>query len=123
MWKPRLLWIDSICINQKEENNIEKSQQLKLMGDVYRKAFLVTVCLQLPETPFHAAIEPIKATLRSWGVEVPEGALDEPMEKFEAFLAYDMLEELVFLDLRRLPFVQSRQQSLGPRSPHHALSN
>ena len=100
-WKPRLVWIDSICINQndatskedttkpdstKEDvikgtvktDNSEKSSQLKLMGDIYRSAFVVTVCLQPPE--------------QSW---VREG-----LEWVEAALACDILDELVFLDLR-----------------------
>jgi len=40
---PCLIWIDSICINQ---NNIsEKTEQVRLMGDIYTRASLVTVWL------------------------------------------------------------------------------
>jgi hypothetical protein len=44
---PRLIWIDSICIKQEAEGemNIEKTQQVKLMGDIYKRAALVTVWL------------------------------------------------------------------------------
>jgi hypothetical protein len=42
-WKPGLLWIDSICINQGDFP--EKTHQIKLMGDIYKKAFVVSVCL------------------------------------------------------------------------------
>lgn len=122
-WRPRLLWIDSICINQKddesnEENNedessedenstkiskekksTEKEQQLKLMGDIYWNAFLVTVCLQLPDTPFDAVTKSVEKKFRTWGVTVPEGAFDEVMERVEAFAASDILEEVAYLDL------------------------
>jgi len=36
VWGSRLIWIDSICINQ--ENNLEKGQQVALMADIYRSA-------------------------------------------------------------------------------------
>ncbi|KAH8725796.1 heterokaryon incompatibility protein-domain-containing protein [Phaeosphaeriaceae sp. PMI808] len=35
-WLPRYLWIDAICINQR--NMEEKSQQVNQMGDIYRKS-------------------------------------------------------------------------------------
>jgi hypothetical protein len=84
------LWIDYICIDQNEapeEKNKEKSQQLKLMGKIYQKAFLVTVCLRLPDDPFGAVVEPIEKKLRFLGATVPEGALDEVMGRVEAFSA------------------------------------
>jgi Heterokaryon incompatibility protein (HET) len=40
-WKSRLLWIDALCINQDDIS--ERSQQVKLMGEVYRKAKRVLV--------------------------------------------------------------------------------
>ena len=41
--KSRPLWIDSICINQNLD--IEKSQQVQMMGDIYRQARRVIVWL------------------------------------------------------------------------------
>ena len=35
-WRPRILWIDSVCINQDDIE--EKNSQVRLMGDIYRKA-------------------------------------------------------------------------------------
>lgn len=40
---PRLIWIDSICINQ--DNPAEKNVQVKLMGELYGRASLVTIWL------------------------------------------------------------------------------
>lgn len=40
---PNRLWIDSLCIDQ--ENPVEVSQQIPLMGDIYRKAGYVNVWL------------------------------------------------------------------------------
>lgn len=39
----RTLWVDSICINQKDDN--EHSQQVRLMGQIYRKASTVLIWL------------------------------------------------------------------------------
>ncbi len=43
LFRPRLLWIDSICINQSDD--VEKSQQVKMMRDIYETASRVVVCL------------------------------------------------------------------------------
>lgn len=40
---PRLLWVDALCINQQDEE--EKSGQIKLMGDIYANAEAVFVWL------------------------------------------------------------------------------
>jgi hypothetical protein len=48
-WASRLLWIDSICINQ--TSNDEKTHQIGLMRDIYRSSFTVTVHLSLGEGP------------------------------------------------------------------------
>ncbi|KAI1130962.1 heterokaryon incompatibility protein-domain-containing protein [Nemania abortiva] len=45
--RPRMLWIDAICVNQ--ENVQERSQQVAIMGDVYQFAKRVIVWLG-PET-------------------------------------------------------------------------
>ena len=41
--EPTYLWIDSICINQ--EDNDEKSYQVAMMGDIYAKATKVLACI------------------------------------------------------------------------------
>jgi hypothetical protein len=41
--QPKLIWIDSICINQND--NREKSEQIPLMKDIYRQASVVQACL------------------------------------------------------------------------------
>ena len=43
--RPRMLWIAAICINQ--DDNDEKSAQVSLMADIYRKA--TSVCVWLGE--------------------------------------------------------------------------
>ena len=63
LWKPRLLWIDSVCINQRDVP--EKTRQIKLMGDIYGKAFVVSVCLQPPENPNNEAAGPLEPLLAS----------------------------------------------------------
>ncbi|OCK79272.1 HET-domain-containing protein [Lepidopterella palustris CBS 459.81] len=46
LFRSRLFWIDSVCINQKDES--EKSAQLRLMTDIYRGASRVLVWLSPP---------------------------------------------------------------------------
>jgi hypothetical protein len=46
-YKPRTLWVDAICIDQKKDKDStrERNQQVKLMGEVYVKAARVLVWL------------------------------------------------------------------------------
>lgn len=47
---PRVLWVDAICINQ--DDNDEKSRQIVLMGDIYKRCQRGIVWLgEGPETP------------------------------------------------------------------------
>jgi hypothetical protein len=41
--EPIRVWVDAICINQQE--NVERNHQVKQMGEIYRRAELVTVWL------------------------------------------------------------------------------
>jgi len=43
LFRPSFLWIDSICINQSDDS--ERSQQVKMMRDIYESASRVVVCL------------------------------------------------------------------------------
>lgn len=43
VWRERTIWIDAICIDQ--SNNEEKTQQVLLMADIYRRASRVIVFL------------------------------------------------------------------------------
>ncbi|KAE9369095.1 heterokaryon incompatibility, partial [Stipitochalara longipes BDJ] len=78
VWKPQLLWIDAVCINQKDED--EKNTQVPLMRDIYTKAFIVSVCLQTSEAP--------------------EEAIPQLHEMTEAIYASDMVLELAYRDLK-----------------------
>ncbi|KAK4446377.1 heterokaryon incompatibility protein-domain-containing protein [Podospora aff. communis PSN243] len=49
---PRLLWIDSICIDQNPAGDLsEKSRQVAMMDRIYASASLVTVWLGSPSMP------------------------------------------------------------------------
>ena len=52
------LWIDAICINQ--NNNSEKSQQIKLMPELYSKASLVNIWLGKSDETSDEAIDLIR---------------------------------------------------------------
>ncbi|PMD32319.1 hypothetical protein L207DRAFT_499999 [Hyaloscypha variabilis F] len=77
LWIPRLVWIDAICINQ--EDMEERNSQVILMKEVYSSAFVVSVCLQTSPAPENTNI-PLHETT-------------------EAFLALDILGEILMLDL------------------------
>jgi hypothetical protein len=46
--QPRLLWIDAVCINQSDAAILERNSQVRLMGEIYRKANYVLVWLEQP---------------------------------------------------------------------------
>jgi hypothetical protein len=53
--RPRILWIDALCIDQ--SNEIERNHQVRQMGLVYREASKVIVWLGLPAANSNAAFE------------------------------------------------------------------
>lgn len=70
----RLLWIDSICINQEERNTTEKSQQIRLMGEIYAKARRVLVWLvpSLANLPDDAAAHERNLRVSAWLSDLAE---------------------------------------------------
>jgi hypothetical protein len=79
VWRPHLLWIDAVCINQQDE--YEKDCQVPLMRDIYTKASIVSVCLQTSKAP--------------------EGAIPQLHEMTESFYASDVVFELAYLGLKK----------------------
>ncbi|KAK1774718.1 heterokaryon incompatibility protein-domain-containing protein, partial [Copromyces sp. CBS 386.78] len=53
-WGVRVFWIDAICINQ--TNNSEKSHQVQMMGDIYRRATRVFSWLGRPTRSTHSLL-------------------------------------------------------------------
>ena len=46
LWNQRdgvLVWVDAVCINQ--ENNTERSEQVRIMGEIYAKGFYGLTCI------------------------------------------------------------------------------
>ena len=64
IWKPRLLWIDSICINQNDKK--EKASQMQLMKSIYSNAFFVSVCLQPPPIAGNEVADYVQSSPISW---------------------------------------------------------
>lgn len=60
--KAEFLWADAICIDQ--SNVAERSQQVRLMGDIYAKASGVVVWLGVKDSRSQAAFVGIKTTVR-----------------------------------------------------------
>ncbi len=70
--KSRHLWIDAICINQ--EDRKERSQQVSLMGNLYRMANCVLVYLKSYNNNVHISIVfKLTRELANQGSRFPEG--------------------------------------------------
>lgn len=69
----RFIWIDSICINQLDDD--EKSGQIALMGEIYKEAKQVLVWLGQASPDEEAAITMMPAITKILAVNAPKGAL------------------------------------------------
>lgn len=47
----RTLWIDAICIDQRDTGTLERNEQIKYMGQIYHKASCVIVWLGIADKP------------------------------------------------------------------------
>lgn len=100
--EPRVLWADSICIDQ--DNKHEKSHQVRLMADIYSQATQVLICLG-PDNDGHAErafsfirdvnlmVEDKLRTCRSWN-SFPKLPLTHPLlhdTRWDSFSAFTKL--------------------------------
>ncbi|KAL8740940.1 MAG: hypothetical protein Q9184_008441, partial [Pyrenodesmia sp. 2 TL-2023] len=69
--KPKLLWVDAVCINQKDTE--EKNQQVALMRRIYSAASAVLIWLGEPSHDSHAAFELIPEILRAKRLDEASG--------------------------------------------------
>ncbi|KAH8586676.1 heterokaryon incompatibility protein-domain-containing protein [Bisporella sp. PMI_857] len=67
----RTVWIDQICINQKD--NVERSQQVRMMGEIYRKAGSVDIWLGEEDEDTELAISLIPYLVRCFDEAEEEG--------------------------------------------------
>jgi hypothetical protein len=91
MWTPRLLWVDYICINQKDKE--EKVSQIQLMKDIYSNAFFVPVCLQPSPIADNEAADDIKAYQFPGFLRLSEND-KEVVKLSQPSMAADMIQEL-----------------------------
>lgn len=79
---PRRIWADAICINQQDLE--EKSQQVRMMGRIYRRASNVLVWLG-----------PVTGKLKGSAFSISQGALSQAWldRLWHAFLAYTANQE------------------------------
>jgi hypothetical protein len=68
--KSRYVWADAICINQRDIK--ERSQQVRLMGDIYRKALRVLVWLRRGEVEDGDNAFPVDSFLRELNAQLEE---------------------------------------------------
>lgn len=88
----RLLWIDAICMNQ--QDNMEKTHQVRMMGQVYAASYRVDIYLG-EETPSSRILfEELALAEQTPKVRKPRGwDLDRPIPSTEVAEAMDTLFE------------------------------
>ena len=59
-----LIWIDALCINQKDDN--EKSLQVQMMRDIFSEAAQVIVWLGIPEEESHLGMETMASLVEAY---------------------------------------------------------
>ncbi|KXX75721.1 Heterokaryon incompatibility protein 6, OR allele [Madurella mycetomatis] len=93
--QPRLLWIDAICIRQ--DDDIERAEQVKLMGTIYRKASSVRVWLGADDVGDKNAMSILQNMTTSKGANDTLGyskAARERMGQLRRFFARPWWERL-----------------------------
>lgn len=74
--EPRLLWIDALCINQDDVQ--ERSHQVRLMGEIYRRAKRVLVWLGRPGSQWDSLVASAVRMATKIGQQSPESKLSPP---------------------------------------------
>ncbi|KAM5349036.1 hypothetical protein ACJ41O_008859 [Fusarium nematophilum] len=74
--EPRIVWIDALCINQ--GNTKEKNHQVKLMGDIYRRATRVLVWLGRSRLESGSIVTDALKLIKVLGREAPKSDLPPP---------------------------------------------
>ncbi|KAI0418919.1 heterokaryon incompatibility protein-domain-containing protein [Xylaria grammica] len=94
--KPRCLWVDAICIDQRgdEAATLERNSQVKQMGEVYTSAKTVIIWLGAPSTDSASFFKNLRGLMRySW--------LQSFFETFASIL--DVIPPMMFLFLGTPP--------------------
>ena len=100
--KPRLLWIDQVCINQQDVP--DKNQQVRLMGNIYKSAERVLVWLGEELS----GVESVFETIRSFPLPrlIPVGGYSTPQPIRNQRVAFEekakLLDSLFYTSLRRI---------------------
>lgn len=66
-WQPKLVWIDSVCIDQTNED--EKARQIELMEEIYRKAYIVSAALVVNLEALDIK-EELRRFMGNWAAEI-----------------------------------------------------
>jgi hypothetical protein len=73
----KTVWIDTICINQVDENSKEKEEQIRLMPDIYRIAKRVLVYLGQESDRSDLAIQYINSMAGDYVTSIPKLPIDK----------------------------------------------
>lgn len=101
------LWVDAICINQKDI--AEKNRQVSLMKDIYSQSGIVLCWLGSPSDPIHAAMNAVESVAHERHIRDADAVYykhqDELLDCFEQLRSH--LKKLHVVDAKRyLPFVE-----------------
>lgn len=87
----RMIWVDSICINQGESGLEERGRQVALMGEIYRKAGQVNVFLGVGDAASDTAVMAVRSLTQAYlSAKLPGPKQEAGRVAYEA-LADDVL--------------------------------
>jgi hypothetical protein len=98
LWTPRLLWIDSICVNQDDEE--EKVSQIQLMKNIYSNALFVSVCLQPPSITGNDVAETLQNNQFLEFLGISHDGRNVVAALSEPGMAADLIEELLWVFMK-----------------------
>jgi len=112
-WQPKLVWIDSVCIDQTNED--EKARQIELMEEIYRKAYIVSAALVVNLEALDIK-EELRKLMGNWAVEIWSGwARDPNIAEFQNAAIKHLMVSLAadVLDDFRLSYFQTKSNRLS----------
>lgn len=79
----RTIWVDAVCINQKDDG--ERSQQVRVMADIYEKATQVVVWLGEEADDSNLAMGVLEQLAEAWNEGKARSFSDRALRAFEYF--------------------------------------
>ena len=117
--KPRLLWVDAICINQ--EDRKEKNQQVALMTKIYEDALRVLVWLGPSGHRTGAAFKKMETLANLWAQRAEQGMEEDNYLEYTLTKKSDLDRPTIFDSSKGLLWCSPRSWMLGGPVKEYSL--